>query len=218
MGGLLFQLEAVVFDFDGVLNRNYDRDGFVWSRNLAQDFGIDAREFAKTIFDEKFRGVLSGEVDLCDIVAKVLPSLGCNCPAPEFLTYWFERDLALCDEMLQLVADIKSMGASCFVGTNNERHRATFIWDRVLTGRVDGIFASGPMGVAKPDPGFFNHIQSELKITDPSRLLLIDDMGENVTAAKRAGWRTIQYGDFSQHILGNPAELRAALGLNSVAA
>ena len=85
----------------------------------------------------------------------------------------------------------------------------------------DGALLSQPgqpvklvfQSVAKPDAAFFHHIQRDLGVADTARLLLIDDIPANVTGARAAGWQAIQYGDFPARTLGNPDDLRKALGL-----
>jgi putative hydrolase of the HAD superfamily len=210
---VLSNLDAIVFDFDGVLNRNYDSDGFVWARALMADHGLDVTDFRTALFDAHFADIVAGAVDLRTKLEHLLPTLGCATAAGDFIDYWFERDLTPCADLLGLLAEIKTTGLRCVIGTNNERHRTAFIWERLLKDRVDGIYASGLMGVAKPDPGFFHAIQADLGCADAARLLLVDDIPANVAAARAAGWQAIQYGDYTQLRLGNPTDLRAALGL-----
>lgn len=206
-------LDAAVFDFDGVLNRNYDSAGFLWPRRLKEDHGVDVDVFARTFFDDTFNEVLTGKVDFKVRLAALLPALGCATPAETFMDYWFTKDLSPCEHALGIVGELRAKGLRCVIGTNNERHRAGFLWDNLLKDHVDRMYAAGPMGVAKPDPQFFAMIQEDLGCADPSRLVLVDDMPVNVAAARGAGWQAIQYGDYTARKLGDPGELRVALGL-----
>ena len=210
---MLTTLDAVVFDFDGVLNRNYDSGGFIWSRNIQDDHGLDHQAFSRALFDQNFTAILTGAEDLETRLATLLPNLGCATPAAAFMAYWFERDLTPCPGALSVVADLRAAGLRCVIGTNNERHRTDYLWRTLLKERVDGIYAAGLMGVAKPDRRFFDHIQADLGCADPARLLLVDDIPANIAAARDAGWQAVQYGDYSTRALGNPEDLRAAFGL-----
>ncbi|MHB1204923.1 MAG: HAD family hydrolase [Rhodospirillaceae bacterium] len=210
---MLSGIDAIIFDFDGVLNRNYDGEGFFWSRSLKADHGIETAAFTAAMFDETFKDVLTGAVDLRDRLENILPALGCKASAAEFLTYWFEKDLTPCPDLLAMVADARKAGIRCVIGTNNERHRTDFIWRRLLKDRVDGIYAAGAMGVAKPDPAFFRAIQKDLGCETPDRLLLVDDIPANTIDARALGWKAHQYGDYTQGQLGRPRDLRTALGL-----
>ena len=118
----LHHLEAVVFDFDGVLNRNYDSTGWLWSRDLARDHGIDVTAFGNAMFGDTFADVLTGKADLRDRTAAVLKTLGCATTADRFLDYWFTRDLTPCHGALGIVGELRARGLRCVIGTNNERH------------------------------------------------------------------------------------------------
>lgn len=211
---MIGRLDAVVFDFDGVINRNYDEGGFRWSRDVQRDFGICPKIFSQRLFGEDFKAVIVGEVDLADAVAPILADLGCTAPAADFLAYWFDRDIALCEATLALMARLRASGVPCVIGTNNERRRAAYIWEKAgISAHADAIYASGVMGRAKPDAAFFAHVADDLGVADPSRLLLIDDMPKNIEGARAAGWQSCLYGDYSRLTLGAPSELATALGL-----
>ncbi len=55
-----------------------------------------------------------------------------------------------------------------------------------LPDRLDGLFFSCDLGVAKPDPGFFRAIVDTLRV-DPARMLFVDDVVANVHAARSVG-------------------------------
>ena len=210
---MLSDLDAVVFDFDGVLNRNYDTAGFFWSRDLEKDFGFSVQAFTAALFNEYFTEILVGRRDLHHALERILPELGCQAPADVFTSYWFERDLTPCRDMLTLVGELRASGLRCVIGTNNEQRRTDFLWEQLLKDHVDKVYAAGPMGVAKPARAFFEAIQTDLGCQDPIRLLLVDDIPANVIGAREAGWKAIQYGDYTRKELGNPSELRRLLGL-----
>lgn len=211
---MIGRLDAVVFDFDGVINRNYDEGGFRWSRDVQRDFGICPKTLSQRLFGEAFKAVIVGEVDLADAVAPILADLGCTASAVDFLAYWFDRDIALCAPTLALMARVRAAGVPCVIGTNNERRRAAYIWETAgMSAHADAIYASGVLGKAKPAAAFFAHIADDLGAADPARLLLIDDMPKNVSGARAVGWQAMLYGDHSALRLGVPADLEAALDL-----
>ena len=82
-----------------------------------------------------------------------------------------------------------------FFATNNEPRRVSYIEANMgLGGRIERIFASGHLRLAKPDPAFFEQVRTELAV-EPDRLILIDDHRPNVEAAARLGWQTYHYAD-----------------------
>jgi len=201
-------IEAVVFDFDGVLNRGYDAEGFIWQRFVERDLGFCGNAFAAALFGDNFRTIANGERDLRDVLNALLPTLGARCSTAEMMDYWFAQDLKPCDDLLGFIDRLRASGIRCVLGTNNERHRATYIWDHLLKDRMDGLFTSGLMGVAKPDPAFYLAVQEALGCA-PERILFIDDIAENVTAAKALGWQAVQYGDHATGRLGHPHDVRS---------
>jgi putative hydrolase of the HAD superfamily len=198
--------DTVVFDFDGVLNRSYDAAGFIWSRNLERDFGFTSDALDRILFRNDFSSIVTGARDLAVVLDEVLPAVGARCTSAEFMDYWFRSDLMPCHDLLGLIDQLRASGVRCVLGTNNERHRAAYIWETLLKDRMDALYTSGLMGLAKPDVRFFRRIQDESGCP-PGRILMIDDIAENVAAARALGWEAHHYGDFSKGRLGAPDEV-----------
>lgn len=197
MAGLTFDL--VVWDFDGVLNRNIREGRFVWQDRLQADFGFDPDAFNRFVFaSDPVREVVRGRRDLLDVVAEWLRTKGAATEAAEFLDYWFEQD-ALPDPEIGALLD--ACAGRKVIGTNNETRRAGYIEREMGFGaRVERVFASGRMGVAKPDAEFFGAIE-EWSGAAPGRMLLIDDSAANVAAAHRRGWNSFHFTDETRHRL-----------------
>jgi putative hydrolase of the HAD superfamily len=60
--------------------------------------------------------------------------------------------------------------------------------------RMRKIFASGPLGVKKPDGAFFAAIEAWAGHA-PQDILLIDDAEKNILAASARGWQTFHFTD-----------------------
>ena len=71
-----------------------------------------------------------------------------------------------------------------------------------LMGEFDAFFYSGQYGIRKPDARIFGIVVKGIGVR-PSDIVFIDDVGENVAAAKKAGLRAI--------LFQSPAQARAAL-------
>ena len=201
-------VDLVVFDFDGVLNRSYDAGGFLWARNLERDLGFTSTALDAVLFLNDFKSIVVGARDLAAVLDEALPTINARCTTAEFMDYWFRSDLIPCHELLGFIDRLRAAGIRCVLGTNNERHRAGYIWDTLLKTRMDALYSSGLMGVAKPDTCFFQRIQDEAGCA-PGRILLIDDFAENVAAARTLGWQAVQYGNFAKGLLGQPGDLYA---------
>ena len=55
-------------------------------------------------------------------------------------------------------------------------------------GRLRHRFASHELGLSKPDPAIYRHVERQLGYTG-QQILFFDDTEENVTAAREVGWR-----------------------------
>ena len=210
---LLDQIELIVWDFDGVLNRNYDENGFIWQRTLHADWGIDTDAFSKLAFqDGNFATVMRGERPLHGYLVEVFQKLSIDIPIDEFTDYWFERDFHLDARIAPLIECAMAKNVQCVVGTNNEPLRANVIIEKVKQHYgIDVVFASGHLNTAKPDKAFFNHIIGDRQIPQPQAALLIDDTPACITGASACGWRTLQYGDSKSFALGHPDDIETAL-------
>jgi 2-haloacid dehalogenase len=67
----------------------------------------------------------------------------------------------------------------------------------------DRAYVSGKLGLIKPDPALYAHVEADCGIA-PDRLLFVDDRPENIVAAARRGWRVHQFesaGGFAARLL-----------------
>ncbi|MHA6324707.1 HAD family hydrolase [Roseivivax sp. CAU 1753] len=200
-------LHLVAWDFDGVLNDGI-RDGrFVWADRFEADFGHPLASFRALFSAARFDAVVTGREDLRDAVQDWADQVGYPHGPDPVLRYWFEKDVHPVPAMLARLGALKARGVRQVIATNNEARRARFIEQDMGYGeRVERIFASGHIGVRKPFDGFYHHI-AEATGVDPARILLVDDMAENVAAARRLGWQAFHLTD-----IHDPA-LDDALGL-----
>lgn len=186
----------IVWDFDGVLNRNVIDGRFVWADRLDADLGIDIQAFSDFVFRSgRIRSVVRGDLDLRATVAEWLEENQHPCTADEVLAYWFERD-ALPDA--EVLAWLKALPCRHAIGTNNETRRTSYIETEMgYAAHVERVFSSGRMGVAKPEPAFFEQITA-WSGTPVCETLLIDDSAPNVEAARALGWQAFHFTDDSR--------------------
>ncbi|MDA7963340.1 HAD-IA family hydrolase [Ruegeria sp.] len=197
----------VAWDFDGVLNRNIVDGRFVWADRFEIDIGFSLDDFTTQIFRNGFDDVITGKVDLRDRIEDWAQQVGYTGGADTVLTYWFEND-ALPDTEVEAVMDIlHGQNIRQIIVTNNEARGASYIENEMgYSARVEHLFASGRMGVRKPDPAFFRHVTDTLGV-EPERMLLIDDCPKNVPAAIECGWRAFHFVDSTRK------DLRGVLGI-----
>jgi epoxide hydrolase-like predicted phosphatase len=96
-------------------------------------------------------------------------------------------------EVCELIPRLKGR-CRLLLGSNTNAIHARFFRKQFgdVLGHFDELVLSHEIGVRKPKPGFFEHCQ-RLAGSSPEQCLFIDDLPENVQAAKNLGWRGIVY-------------------------
>lgn len=200
-------VQVVAWDFDGVLNRNVENGVFAWSRNFERDLGLPLQSFSHFLFGGRFQKAMVGEACLVEMVTQWTEENDAQGRTEEILGYWFSQDNLPDAETLSIVDALKARGVRNVMATNNEIHRTAYIETDMGFGvHLDRIFAAGRMKVAKPDTAYFAHIETELDVA-PERILLVDDMHENILAARSRGWKAFHFTN------GSHSALATALGL-----
>ncbi len=200
-------IRVIAWDFDGVLNCNIQNGALVWSQNFERDFGLPVQSFAKFLFQGRFQRAMIGAGDLKQDVSEWLMLHETPHTADDILAYWFAKDALPDMQMLNYLKQMSGRDLINIIATNNEALRADYIEHEMGIGvLVDHFFAAGRMQIAKPDIAYFKHIEAALDLP-PSAFLLIDDMSDNVDAARLSGWQAHHYRaeDYT--------ELERALGL-----
>jgi len=180
-------MKTFVFDADCVVCV-----GAKFSVSLEREHGIPPERLV-AFFRGPFADCLVGRSDLKKALAPFLPTWGWRSSVDAFLRFWFEQEHVICREALACVRELRKRGHLCVLGTNQERHRATYLRREMgLEVEFDHILPSCEIGAAKPSEEFFTAV--ELRLRTPAReLCLIDDYERNVLGAEACGWRTIWY-------------------------
>jgi len=185
----MIKIDTIVWDFDGVLNRNVVDGMFTWQDGFEDTFGHSIETFSDMVFNDRFQDVIIGELSLMDVLADWAGTVGYHGDLRNILEFWFQADYNLDEKVMGLLSASGRSNIRNVLGTNNEAMRTQFIAvDLGFEERMDRIFASGLMGIAKPDEAFFDTVSDELAI-EPEGLLLIDDRAENCEAAEACGWQ-----------------------------
>ncbi len=188
-------IKVVAWDFDGVLTRNVVDGRFIWADDFEADIGHSREVFLDHIFGRNLYALLSGKDDLRDRVDVWANFVGYTPGADALLEYWFTKDATLDPVMVQLVNNLTGRGIRQVITTNNEARRTAYLENALeLNQLVECIFASGRMGVAKPDHKYFDHVSKALD-THPGDIFFIDDCPKNMEAAKEFGWRGLHFTD-----------------------
>lgn len=189
-------IRAIAWDFDGVLNRAgvAGADGlFRWQHRMAAEFGIETADLAQRVFGHDPRALMTGTEDILDRLEAWVRETGFEGDAEDLLEMWFVAEHEPDDDLKRLIDQVDRVGVTQVMATNNDPRRLRFIaTEGGWADTVDAIFASGEMGVMKPDVDFYARIEAALGL-EAAEILLIDDQARNTDAAERRGWLAWQY-------------------------
>jgi putative hydrolase of the HAD superfamily len=181
-------IDAVLFDADGVLQR----PTIDWRAALATFVRPDqsADEFVLDLMNAE-QPSLVGKGDFREAVAEVLDRWESSTPVEDVMELWrrFEAE----PEVVELVQGLRAAGIGCHLATNQQGYRRAVMHDERHYGDwFDQTFYSCDLGVAKPDPVYFETI---LRTIDQpaSSVLFIDDNENNVKGARGVGLRAELY-------------------------
>lgn len=195
--------QLVVWDFDGVLNAEPPGTPFGWVPRLDADLGLSPRAFRAFLNQPgQAAQVLRGARSLHAELARWLTTQPTDVTADALLAHWLRSE----DRPdPQVINWLERSPQRAVIGTNNPAPRADYIMETMgFAAKVETIFASGPMGMAKPDAGFYGAIERWSGLA-PHALLLIDDNRANVAAAAARGWQTYHFHAHTRD--GLPAKL-----------
>jgi len=180
------KIDVIAWDFDGVLNKNVVNNHFIWLDQMEADLGYCSKTFMEQVIGD-FGPVMAGQECLLDRLAPWLDHVGHDGNAEEFTNYWFNLDRYPDPIMHDVLERAAKAGITNVMATNNEARRGRFAWhDMGFDQRMDKLFTAGEMKKIKPHAEFFHHITDDLGV-DPSRVLFVDDMVENIKSARAVG-------------------------------
>ncbi len=173
------QLDWVLFDADGVIQGL--RDG--WLDQLTAAGGDRGEEFVLAVFAAE-SACVTGQ-DFGATMQRVLRDFEITAPLSEVFdpAYWIEVD----PEMISAVRGLRRRGLRCGLATNQQNLRGTYMRGSLgFNEAFDDQFYSWELGVAKPDPGYFELIIDKIN-TPAERVLFLDDNADNIAGAQSTG-------------------------------
>ena len=182
-----------IFDLGNtVIKLAYERviDGIVRESNVKRDELLEIFERAGG-----YRDMERGSVSFAGFHEFLSDRAGYRGSARDFQTLWsnfFDGPMPGIEEVLERV---RKKYRVAFLSNSNEVHAEVIPKEfAALFAKEDRFIFSHRFKVAKPDPEIF-HKAAELLGTQPRNAVFIDDLLENVIAAKSVGMRAFQYID-----------------------
>lgn len=184
-------IKAMLFDADGVIINSK-----MFVEYLEKDFNI-SRTQTENFFREKFYDCLVGKADLKTELEPYLIEWGWKNSVDDFLEYWFKAEHQIDEALVNRIQALRKLGIKCFVATNQEKHRAQYMLDKMaFSSSFDSLFSSADIGYRKPSIDFFDKMFQKLKPISKEEVLFWDDTIENVRAASDYGFLAEHYTTF----------------------
>jgi putative hydrolase of the HAD superfamily len=138
------------------------------------------------------KAAIRGERDAVEVVAEVLDRFGVDAdPELVYETVWL--DIEPVPASLDLVRGLREAGFGVHLGTNQTRRRATYMREQLgYDDRFDVSCYSAELGVAKPDPGYFEKA-ARLVGAAPEQFVFVDDIEPNVDGARSVGMAGVHW-------------------------
>ncbi len=188
-------IRAVIFDFGGVLVRMVDDRPRL---ELAAQLNIPLSQLDELIyFSDSARRASRGEITVTKHWEIVGTTLGLPPDEmPGFLKkYWSSDDVNW--KLLDFIKNLHPRYAVGLLSNAWDDLRQTMHQRWNIDGLFDDMIISAEVKLVKPDPRIFQLAVRRLQVS-PSEAVFIDDVAENVTAARQEGLHAVQYLDLQQ--------------------
>ena len=110
-----------------------------------------------------FKRCTTGELELLEILPVCLERFHVRVEASVFIRQWVEHEHHTDPQLLERIQNLRSRGAPCYLGTNQERNRANYMkLEMGFLNVFDGVYASSDLGVRKPDFEFYKRFKAKI--------------------------------------------------------
>ncbi len=142
--------------------------------------------------DDAYRGHERGELSFAEYTAHLSQVFQVELSAEQWQDGWNDIWTQPFHDVIELLPQVAARyPLYCFTNTNDTH---AVYWRRHFAdalGHFERIFVSSEMGERKPDPAAFTRVCEHIG-THPEQVLFLDDTGENVNGAGRAGLQARQ--------------------------
>jgi epoxide hydrolase-like predicted phosphatase len=190
-------IEAGIFDVGGVLISN--QMAHVW-RDVLETLRLDEPTF-RSAWREL--GILlgNGQIEEAEFWRRFLERTGAAGALPDESLFVREygRRWSVHQPVLDLVARLKELGLKTAVLSNTIAAHVSHNRERKLYEPFDVLVFSNEVGLSKPDAAIYRRCLELLGLEDrPQAAFFVDDLEENVIAAREVGLHGILFKDAAQ--------------------
>src|SRR5687768_8141770 len=150
----------------------------------------------RTAWREMGPSLGSGQIEEADFWQRFLERTGAKGALPEeslFLREYVRR-WSVHQEVVDLVTRLKELGLMTAVLSNTITAHVTLNREKGLYAPFDVLVFSNEVGLSKPEPAIYRHTLERLGLSDrPHTAFFVDDLEENVSAARGVGMHGILF-------------------------
>ncbi len=183
-------IRAVIFDMGGVLVRTEDKAP---RTRLAERYGLTYAEIDDLVFNSETSGRATvGEISAREHWKFVCSSL--NYPPERYQELFaeFYAGDALDLELVNYIRSLRPRYKTAMLSNAHDDLRAYLIEHWGIEDAFDEIFVSAELGLRKPDARIYQAALKSLQVK-PEEALFVDDVLENVEAARSLGMQAVQF-------------------------
>ena len=202
-------VRAMLWDADGVLQ------GLPagWEASMRPAVGHlvdDVEGFLAEAFAAE-KATLTGQARWVDVLRDLMRRWDIEDAYEDALAVWLTIEPVV--ESRELLEKVRASGVPCYLATNQDIRRGTFMHENLgYADILDGAFYSYELGLAKPDPAYFEEIARRLDLP-AGDVLFVDDNVANVESARSVGMRAEKW-----HLDDGVDALREVLGRHGLLA
>jgi len=179
-----------IFDADEVVLRRE----LYFSQRLAMDFGIPEDEIMK-FFKNEYKDCAVGKSDLKEILERYVKIWGWRSTVDDLMKYWFENERGINEKVVAEIKNLKKIGYTCCLATNNEKFRTQYLLNEVgLKDLFDHIFSSYEIGFLKSENEFWEFVQDKIGADNPNMIIVCDNDEHNIKKVNELGMKGFLFG------------------------
>ncbi len=175
-------ISTVIFDLGRVMV-NIDFDAFPNALGLSTP---EARAPYRSAVAMHARLFETGKISAAEFIDRLFDVFHQSYTRDHLLFAWNEIIRDDVTGMAGLIGRVQERCATAMLSNTSTVHFEKAERDCLTVGMITRRFLSFEIGAAKPAPEIYSHVIRELQ-TDPAQLLFIDDLQENIDAARAAG-------------------------------
>jgi putative hydrolase of the HAD superfamily len=172
-------IRAVVLDLDGVI-RHFDPQA---AADIERRHALDLGALLDAAFAEPgLSDVTTGRMTRAAWITGIGETLG----APDAAREWSGHPPRVDPDMLGLADELRARGLVVAILTNGTDTIPTEVAEQGIACRVDHVFNSAEIGLAKPDARVFQHVLDALDLPGPE-VFFTDDSPPKLAGAVEVG-------------------------------